>query len=131
MNRSNRISYAIVLLVCCGATTGSSDSLLGSVHSGTYGETTYEEIHDIEVSARRVFSNHTYEIVIPGTVRGNPMIYCQLYDGIGGVLARTIENSASRETKVHFSLAREAASARCFYARGERLTRPSGPTPQP
>ncbi|MGJ8609673.1 MAG: hypothetical protein ACSHW1_18820 [Yoonia sp.] len=122
--------FCTIFLVAFGSVTTGSAQTLGSVHAGTYGESRYEEIKGIEVSTRRIFSDYSYDIVIPDTTQADPMILCQLYDNNDEVLAANMKGSNTRETYMHFSTTIADATARCFHAISERVTRPSGPTPQ-
>ena len=123
--KTSRYLFGAALCGSMFGATAASPQTFGSVHAGTYGETTYEEIAGIEMTTRRMFSNHTYDIVVPNTLTGD-VIVCQLHDDTGHVFRQKLANSLSRETRFYFQSQVVAASARCFYARVERLTRPSG-----
>jgi hypothetical protein len=118
----------LIALPCCSlvflSSAAAEPDFWGRVHSGTYGETTYELIPDIELLSHPKLVAHPYEVRIPNTEFGN-MIVCQLFDVEGEVLTTQTDNSRTGETRMYFTERTSDVSAKCAYVLVERLTRPS------
>lgn len=111
------------LMICCPGSTAAQNGFLGSVDERTYGETTLEEIEDVDLRTFSARLTHPYEVRLQGTAPQR-MVLCQLFDAQGTVVAGELENTNTGETRIFFTEKTPDLTARCFYADVERSVRP-------
>ena len=128
MNLLRKKVVAFFLLASCGSGVAHAE-LLGGVAAGTYGDTTYEEILDVELRTFPAIMRYPYEVVLRNT-RVRRMILCRLFDKEGNVLSTGFGKYSNGEHRIFFTDKTPNATARCYYPNVERRIRPStGPIP--